>query len=107
MKKILAGSLIAAMPILGFGADASTCEVLVRAWAKDMAYVSACNAATGLEDRLRDLQAQCKFIGKKRAEGLIKMEFEAAREANMASHETYCENTKRDFEEVGASLGLE
>lgn len=107
MKKILAGSLIAAMPILGFGADASTCEVLVRAWAKDKAYVAICNAETGIEDQLQAAQPECKFIGQKHAESLIKLEFEAAREANAASHQTYCENTKHDFEDVKSSLGLE
>ncbi|MBR8123253.1 hypothetical protein KDW39_08835 [Burkholderia multivorans] len=104
MKKMLIGVAIAAMPMMGVCADRATCEVLVRAWAKNMAYTSACNASTGIEDELRENQAACKFIGKARAEKLIKEEFEAARTANLASHDRFCAETKAEFEQVRASL---
>lgn len=104
MKKILIGLAIVAMPMTGFCADRATCEVLVRAWAKNMAYTSTCNASTGIEDELRENQAGCKFIGKARAEKLIKQEFAAAREANLASHDRYCADTKAEFDQVRASL---
>ncbi|KVT68895.1 hypothetical protein [Burkholderia ubonensis] len=104
MRKILIGAVLAAIPVAGFCVDKATCEVLVRMWAKNMAYTSTCDASTGLEDELRERQAACKFIGKRRAEQLIKMEFEAAREANLASHEGYCADTKAEFGQVRASL---
>ncbi|PRG35670.1 hypothetical protein C6T52_17060 [Burkholderia multivorans] len=104
MKKMLVGMAIAAMPMIGVCADRATCEVLVRAWAKNMAYTSTCNASTGIEDELRENQAACKFIGKARAEKLIKEELEAARAANLASHDRYCADTKAEFDQVRASL---
>lgn len=97
------GVVLAVIPVAGFCADKATCEVLVRMWAKNMAYTSTCNASTGLEEELRERQAACKFIGKRRAEQLIKMEFEAAREANSASHAAYCSDTKAEFDRVQAS----
>ncbi|WP_157644094.1 hypothetical protein [Burkholderia ubonensis] len=107
MRKILIGAVLAAIPVAGFCVDKATCEVLVRMWAKNMAYTSTCDASTGLEDELRERRAACKFIGKRRAEQLIKMEFEAAREANLTSHATYCSETKAEFDRVQASLSTQ
>lgn len=100
MKKLIIAAAIAAVPSLAFCAQPSQCEIVVRMWAKDMAYVSACNDKTGLEQELAQDQQVCRSIGQKRAEQLIGEEIKAARDEYLADHVAYCRNTKAMFQAV-------